>query len=248
MELTEAFHRRAKPQGPDPHRCGAMRLLLVEDNSELAQLTARALEKAGFRTDITGLAADASQFISTGAYSAIILDLGLPDGSGLALLKAMRARSDATPVIVLTARGTIYDRVQGLQTGADDYLIKPFAMDELVARVRALLRRPPNYLGRLFTAGNVAFDPVGKQMYVKGEPEFLSARELGLLELLMGRIGRVVPKPFVEASLFGTSEDVHSNAVEVYVHRLRKQLEVLGATIEIHTIRGVGYLLAERKS
>jgi len=225
-----------------------MRLLLVEDNTDLAQLTAKALTKAGFGVDITGLASDASQYISTGAYSAIILDLGLPDGSGLALLKSMRSRSDATPVIVLTARGTVYDRVQGLQTGADDYLIKPFAMDELIARIRALLRRPASYLGRLLTAGNVAFDPIGKQMYIMGEPQFLSARELAMLELLMGRIGRVVPKPFVEARLFGTSEDVHSNAVEVYVHRLRKQLETLGATIEIHTIRGVGYLLAERKS
>ena len=149
MDLTEAFHRSAKPHAYANDRCGAMRLLLVEDNSDLAQLTAKALTKAGFRIDITGLASDASQYISSGAYSAIILDLGLPDGSGLALLKSMRAHSDATPVIVLTARGTIYDRVQGLQSGADDYLIKPFAMDELIARIRALLRRPASYLGAL---------------------------------------------------------------------------------------------------
>jgi DNA-binding response OmpR family regulator len=248
MELTDAFRGDARSLACGPDRCGAMRLLLVEDNIDLARLTGKALVKAGFEIDSTGLAADASQFIASGAYSAIILDLGLPDGSGLALLKSMRARSDATPVIVLTARGTIYDRVLGLQTGADDYLIKPFAMEELVARVRALLRRPTNYLGRLFTAGNVAFDPIGRQLYITGEPQFLSGRELALLEVMMARVGRVVPKPFVEARLFGTSDDVHSNAVEVYVHRLRKQLEELGATVEIHTIRGVGYLLTERKS
>jgi DNA-binding response OmpR family regulator len=224
-----------------------MRLLLVEDNLDLAKLTAKALAKADFEVDTTATASDASQLIATGAYSAVILDLGLPDGNGMALLRAMRARSDSTPVIVLTARGTVYDRVLGLQTGADDYLVKPFAAEELIARIHALLRRPNNYLGKLLTVGNVAFDPAGRQLYVTGEPQFLSARELALLELMMGRTGRIVPKALAESRLFGSSDEVHSNAVEVYVHRLRKQLETFGATIEIRTIRGLGYLLSERE-
>jgi DNA-binding response OmpR family regulator len=225
----------------------AMRLLLVEDNSSLAQLTAKGLEQAGFEVDTAESVADASECIGVCKYAAIVLDIGLPDGDGLTLLKTMRMHSDHTPVLVLTARGTVQDRVWGLHKGADDYLIKPFAMEELVARIHALLRRPPDFLGRLRRAGNVGFDTVGRQVYVNGEPQFLSAREMGLLELFMARVGRVVPKTFVENQLFGSPEDLRSNAVEVYVHRLRKQLTDLGATVEISTVRGVGYLMLETK-
>ena len=224
-----------------------MRLLVVEDNVSLAQLIETGLEKAGFEVDIAGSVAQASEAISSGSYSAIVLDLGLPDGDGMSLLRAMRARSDSTPVLVLTARGTLHDRISGLQEGADDYLIKPFAFDELVARIQALLRRPGDFLGRLRKAGNVTFDTVGRQVYVSDEPKILTAREMALLELLMGRSGRVVPKGFVESQLFGHSREVQSNAIEVYVHRLRKQLADFGANVEIHTIRGVGYLLTEAK-
>jgi DNA-binding response OmpR family regulator len=224
-----------------------MRLLLIEDNLSLAQLTAKGLAAAGFEVDTAGSVADASDFIASAAYTAIILDLGLPDGDGLSVLRAMRARSDPTPVIVLTARGTLHDRVTGLHKGADDYLVKPFAIEELVARVRALLRRPADFVGTLRRAGNVTFDSIGRQAYVNNEPQVLSAREMSLLELLIGRAGRVVPKAFVESHLFGPSDEVRSNAIEVYVHRLRKQLTDLGATVEIRTVRGVGYLLTEIK-
>ncbi len=222
-----------------------MRLLLVEDNAELARLTARGLSQAGFEADVAASLADASDLLGANAYGAIILDLGLPDGDGLSLLATLRARSDETPVLVLTARGTLQDRVTGLHKGADDYLIKPFALEELVARLHALLRRPPHYLGRSRRAGNIVFDPVGRQLQIDGRPQFLSAREMALLELLIARLGRVVPKDFVEGQLFGTSEDIRSNAIEVYVHRLRRQLADFGATVEIQTVRGVGYLMQE---
>ena len=225
-----------------------MRLLLVEDNASLTQLIAKGLAKIGFEVDTAVTLAQANEMLDAGSYAAVILDLGLPDGDGMGLLRAMRSQSDSTPVLILTARGTLHDRVTGLQDGADDYLIKPFAFDELVARIRALLRRPSDFLGRLRRVGNVAFDTVGRQVYVADEPRIVSARELALLELLLGRAGRVVPKSFVETQLFGHSRELQSNAIEVYIHRLRKQLADFGATIEIHTIRGVGYLLTESKA
>jgi DNA-binding response OmpR family regulator len=224
-----------------------MRLLLIEDNVSLVQLIAEGLVREGFEIDTAGTMSRASEALMSGGFSAVILDLGLPDGDGMMLLRAMRARSDSTPVLVLTARGTLQDRVMGLQEGADDYLIKPFAFDELVARIRALLRRPSDFLGRLRRVGNVAFDTIGRQIYVDDEPRIVTAREMALFELLLGRAGRVVPKSFVENQLFGHAREVQSNAIEVYVHRLRKQLADFGATIEIHTVRGVGYLLTESK-
>jgi two-component system response regulator TctD len=222
-----------------------MRLLLVEDNVELAHLIAKGLRGAGFEVDLSVTLASATEALSVNPYASIILDLGLPDGDGASLLHAMRARGNSTPVLVLTARGTVGDRVAGLREGADDYLVKPFAFEELVARIQALLRRPATFLGSPIRAGNVAFDAIGRQVYVNGRPQLLSARELALLEILIGRVGRVVQKEFVESHLFGLSDELRSNAVEVYVHRLRKQLIDVGATIEIRTIRGVGYLMTE---
>lgn len=222
-----------------------MRLLLVEDNDSLVRLVSKGLENAGFEVDMAGSLAGAFEALEAGNYAAIVLDLGLPDGDGGAVLRRLRERGDPTPVLVLTARGTLQDRVAGLHDGADDYLVKPFALEELVARIHALLRRPGDFLGRLRRAGNVAFDVVARQVYVNDRPQILSAREMALLELLIGRVGRVVTKSYAEANLFGQSEELRSNAIEVYVHRLRKQLADFGADIEIHTVRGVGYLLTE---
>jgi DNA-binding response OmpR family regulator len=150
-------------------------------------------------------------------------------------------------VLVLTARGGLNDRVTGLRTGADDYLVKPFALEELVARLEALLRRPGQLLGRSLHIANLVFDTEGRQVFIDDQPQILSAREVAVLELLMRRKDRVVSKKLVEDHIFGASGEVASNAVEVYVHRLRKQLSERGARVQIHTIRGVGYLIAEEK-
>ena len=180
-------------------------------------------------------------------YAAIVLDLGLPDEDGLALLRDMRRKHDTTPVLVLTARDGVSDRVTGLREGADDYLAKPFAMEELVARLQALLRRPGNLLGRLLTFGNVSLDTEGRQVFVGGTARAFPARETAVLEILLRRGGNVAPKRLFEDQLFGLSGDVGSNAVEVYVHRLRKMLGDAGARVKIHTVRGVGYLMARGK-
>ena len=225
-----------------------MRVLVVEDNAELVTLLRRGLAQAGFDTDSVGTAGDAAHVLSTLRYAAIVLDLGLPDEDGLSVLREMRRRGDATPVLVLTARDGVSDRVTGLRDGADDYVAKPFAMEELVARLQALLRRPGSLLGRRLTCGNVALDTEGRQVVVNGTVRAFPARETAVLEILLRRSGNVAPKRLFEDQLFGLSGDVGSNAVEVYVHRLRKMLSDSGASVKIHTVRGVGYILADEKS
>ncbi len=222
-----------------------MRLLVIEDNAKLAELIGQGLKAAGFDSDRAASIAQAEGALLASGYGALIVDLGLPDGDGRTLVSDLRARGSAIPILMLTARGTVEEKVSGLGSGADDYLVKPFAMGELVARVRALLRRPSAFLGNQLKAGNVSFDSGAQQVFVNGAPHAFSARELALLEILIRRPGRVVPKRLVEDHLFGLSEDVRSNAVEVYMHRLRKQLADAGATIEVHTVRGVGYMLME---
>ncbi len=175
----------------------------------------------------------------------MILDLGLPDRDGASVLREMRGRKDGTPVLVLTARGGLHERVAGLQGGADDYLVKPFDFEELVARLRALLRRPGEMLGRVLQTGNLALDTEGRQAFVDGRAELMSAQELTLLEVLLRRAGKVVPKSYIEDQLFGMTSEVGKSAVEVSVYRLRKRLETMGAKVEIHTVRGLGYLLAD---
>ncbi len=224
------------------------RLLVIEDHDDLAALLLDGLGKAGLPADRVTTLEEARRALGSNSYSVIILDLGLPDGDGLSIIRALRARDDSTPVLILSARGGVADRVKGIELGADDYLAKPFALEELVVRIRALLRRPGEFLGKPLRAGNVAFDTAGRQIFVGETPQFLSARETDLLEILLRRSGRVVPKGLAEDHLFGLSNDVRSNAVEVYIHRLRKHLADAGATVEIHTVRGVGYLMTEAKA
>lgn len=224
-----------------------MRLLVVEDNQQLAEMLSHGLQTAGYETDRLATSAEARAALTTTRYAALILDLGLPDGDGLSILREIRHRKDPLPVLVLTARGGVHDRVSGLRSGADDYLVKPFDFEELLARLEALLRRPGQLLGSSLQAGNLAFDTESRQAFIDDKPQVLSARETAVLELLMRRKGRVVSKKLVEDQIFGLSGEVASNAVEVYVHRLRKQLSEHGAKIVIHTVRGVGYLLAEGK-
>lgn len=224
-----------------------MRLLLIEDNERFADLLKRGLAASGFVVDILGTASDAMAVLETTRFEIVILDLGLPDVDGLDVLAEMRRRRDATPVLILTARGSLKDRVNGLGSGADDYLVKPFALEELIARLRALLRRPGNLLGVPLELGNLTLDTVARQVFVGEEPLFFSPREIAVLEHLLRRSGRVVGKNLLESNLYGMSQEIGSNAVEVYIHRLRKRLAEVDASVQIHTLRGVGYLISERK-
>jgi DNA-binding response OmpR family regulator len=221
-----------------------MRILVVEDNEELGGLIAEGLADAEYETDRVATAADARHALSTARYSAVVLDLGLPDGDGLAVLGDVRARHDEVPILILTARAGVDDRVAGLRAGADDYLTKPFAFEELVARLEALMRRPHAMTGQVLALANLTFDTQSKQAFIDDEPQVLPARESAVLEILLRRKDRAVPKKAVEDQLFGLDGEVSSNAVEVYVHRLRRQLGERGAKVQIHTVRGVGYMIA----
>ena len=221
--------------------------MIVEDHEELAGLLAKGLRTAGYRVDVLSTVGEASSALRTTFYAALILDLGLPDGDGLELLREIRQLSNPIPVLVLTARGGLHDRIHGLRSGADDYLVKPFALEELIARLEAQLRRPGQLLGTSLRIANLEFDTRIRQASIDDQPQVLSARETDVLELLMRSKGRVVSKKQVEDHIFGRGGDVVSNAIEVYVHRLRRQLSERGARVQVHTIRGVGYLIAEEK-
>jgi DNA-binding response OmpR family regulator len=224
-----------------------MRLLVVEDEPRIAELLCTALGRAGFVADTVATCADARATLPLNPYDAAILDLGLPDGDGLAVIGEARRAGNPIPILVLTARDAIEDRVAGLDAGADDYLVKPFAMSELIARTKALLRRPGGALGTMLKAGNISFDTIGRDVSVDNVPLALPRRETAILEHLMRRLGRVVPKSVLEEKLYGMDDELESNAIPVHVHHLRHKLVDGGATAEIHTVRGVGYLLSESK-
>jgi DNA-binding response OmpR family regulator len=222
-----------------------MRLLIVEDEARIAELVRAALLRAGLTADAVALCADAKAALAVAAYDAAIVDLGLPDGDGLSLIQDLRRGGNRIPILVLTARDAVEDRVCGLDTGADDYLVKPFATSELVARTKALLRRPGGALGVTLHAGNVTFDTVGRDVKVGDASLLLPRRETAILEHLMRRLGRVVPKAVLEEKLYGMDDEHESNVIPVHVHHLRRKLMEAAATAEIHTVRGVGYLLVE---
>src|SRR4051812_18987917 len=222
-----------------------MRLLVVEDETRISEIVRQALQRAGFVVDAVDCCADARAALSLTAYDAAILDLGLPDGDGMNLLSQLRSVGDPIPILVLTARDAVEDRVQGLDAGADDYLVKPFAMTELIARTKALLRRPGLALGATLEAGNTVFDSIGRDVRVGGEILQLPRQELAILEHLMRRLGRVVPKAVLEEKLYGIDDELASNAIPVHVHHLRRKLTEMGATSEIHTVRGIGYLMTD---
>ncbi len=220
-----------------------MRLLVVEDEAALAALIGAALQRAGFAVDAADGLRAADDCLRVASYDAAILDLGLSDGDGMTLLARLRRGGDALPVLILTARDAPEDRVGGLDAGADDYLVKPFHMPELVSRVRALLRRPNAALGVRLEAGNLALDTVTRQAAAGDAALPLTARETSLLEMLLRRTGRVVPREAIEQGLYGFDTPTGTNAVEVAVHRLRRRLQDAGASVRIHTLRGVGYML-----
>ncbi len=224
-----------------------MRLLVIEDEDRLSGILKSKLGDVGFAVDIAGSAADAGAALELINYDAAVLDLGLPDGDGLAVLAAARRIGKALPILILTARDAVEDKVAGLNAGADDYLTKPFAMTELIARIKALLRRPGGVLGITLEAGNVRLDTVGRELTIAGVPVRLSRQELAVLEQMMRRFGRIVPKAVLEEKLYGMDEEPDSNTIPVHVHYLRRQLDTARADVAIHTVRGVGYILSEIK-
>jgi two-component system response regulator TctD len=221
-----------------------VRLLLIEDNQRFAELLKRGLAVNGFAVDVIGTAADAMGALRLGRWDIIVLDIGLPAADGLDVLIDLRRRADTTPVLMLTARDGLRDRVTALQSGADDYLAKPFAFEELVARLQALLRRPGKLLGLALKLGNLTLDTVARQVFVDDKPIVFSGRELTVLETLLRRSGKVVSKSQLENAVYGPVQEVISNAVEVHVHRLRQRLIEVGASVRVNTVRGVGYIIS----
>ncbi len=226
-----------------------MRLLIAEDNTRLGRYLRTALSGRGFTVDLVETAGDAEAALFSIDYRALILDLGLPDADGMSLLKTMRRNNDMRPVLILTARDSTQMLVESLNSGADDYLCKPFEMDELVARIRALLRRPGERKRVAITEANLLLDTVEREVRVGGKILEVPRREFYALELLLRRTGSVNSKSTMESMLYAFGEEIASNAIEVLIHRLRKRLADAGADVAIHTIRGVGYMLiAETKS
>jgi len=203
------------------------------------------LKREGFAVDWVHDAAAAAAALRTEPFALLLLDLGLPGSDGLTLLKSLREKAEALPVLIITARDAVSDRVAGLDAGADDYVLKPCAMKELAARLRALLRRPGRALGATLTVGNVRLDVASRQVTVSGSVVGFTPREIAALELLLRREGQVVSKAALEDGLYGLSKDVSANAIEVLISRVRRRLEAAGASCSIHTLHGIGYLLKE---
>lgn len=219
-----------------------MRLLMVEDHPELATWLARALRQSGYVVDLAQRGDYAEHFLLTSEYDAVLLDLSLPEKDGLEVLRGLRERGSKVPVLVLTARSAVEERILGLNLGADDYLPKPFELGELEARLKALLRRA-NGQTPLVRVGELSFDTVSRLPRLRGEVLALTPRELGVLEALLSRQGRPVSREVLVQKLFGMGEEARSEVMEIYVHRLRKKLE--GSGVRISTVRGLGYLLDE---
>ncbi|RJG05202.1 DNA-binding response regulator [Noviherbaspirillum cavernae] len=218
-----------------------MRILLAEDDSVLADGLTRSLRQSGYAIDCVKNGVEADSALSTQDFDLLILDLGLPKMPGLEVLRRLRARNSHLPVLILTAVDSIEQRVKGLDLGADDYMAKPFALSELEARVRALTRRGVGGGPTAIKHGPLSYDQVGRIAYMHDQMLELSARELGLLEVLLQRTGRLVSKEQLVDHLCEWGEEVSNNAIEVYVHRLRKKIEVDG--VRIATVRGLGYCL-----
>ena len=218
-----------------------MRILLVEDDAMLAEAVMRALTQSAHSVDVSRTGEAADHALLTSQYDLVILDIGLPQIDGFEVLKRMRQRRSAVPVLILTVNDAPEDRVTGLDLGADDYLTKPFHLSELEARVRALIRRSHSSSSSGLVHGRLRLDMAGRRLYCDEQPLDLSARELAVIELLLLKEGKVVTKQQIVDHLYGWDDVSTSNAVEVFVYRLRKKLEVSG--VDIRTVRGMGYLI-----
>jgi two-component system OmpR family response regulator len=223
-----------------------MRLLIVEDEPALVTALRRGLAAHGFAVDAAGTAADAVHLVRLNPYGLVVLDLGLPDADGLDLVRALRAGGDAIPVLVLTARGTLGDRVEGLDAGADDYLQKPFAFPELVARIRALLRRGTALTPAVLHVADVELDPARLAVRRGGTPIQLTVKEFAILEYLLRHAGELVTRATLLEECWDESYQGLSNLVDVHVGRLRRKLGAAGGPPLVHTVRGAGFVLEER--
>jgi len=222
-----------------------MRLLLVEDEPDMAALLRTALEKHDFVTDCAPSIEIAIEAIETVAHDLVILDRQLGDGDGASLIGYLRKRRPNVPIVILSARGSANDRVEGLNLGADDYLPKPFEISELVARLRAVLRRPSQVTSKPLSIGNLSFDLNAGEVFINGERLDLPRREYLVLESLMRRAGRTVRRGVLEEEVYGSDDEIASNSLEAHISRLRRKLTAAGASVTIHPVRGVGYLLKQ---
>ncbi len=220
-----------------------MRVLIIEDDSEIAFNLCSAISGIGMATDHVAARADAEAALAATCYDAVVLDLGLPDGDGSSLLRWLRARGLGMPVLILSARDSPDTRVACLDEGADDYLVKPYLEAELLARLRALLRRPGAQLGRVLSCGDIVLDSVSRSVEVHGEPLPLPRHELSLLETLLRRQGRVVTRSTLIEQMYAGEEEPPSNVLPVHVHNLRRRLEERSVCGAIITFRGLGYML-----
>jgi two-component system OmpR family response regulator len=218
-----------------------VRVLIAEDDPSLAEGLAQSLRSAGYAVNSVNSGEEANAALEANEFDLLILDIGLPRTSGLEVLRRLRSRKSGLPVLVLTARDSVNDRVAGLDVGADDYLAKPFDLAELKARVRALIRRGMAGSATLIQHGLLSYDVIGRVARLNGERIELSGREISLLETFLQRAGRLVSKDQLVNHLCEWGEEVSGNAIEVYVHRLRKKLEPAG--VNIVTVRGLGYSL-----
>jgi two-component system, OmpR family, response regulator QseB len=219
-----------------------MRLLLVEDDSMIGDSVRQGLRQDGFTVDWVRDGLGAELALHNEVYDLLVLDLGLPKKDGLDVLKTLRHRGNRIPVLILTARDTVADRVKGLDAGADDYLVKPFDLDELAARIRALLRRQSGRAEPAIQFGDLRLNPATHEVTFQGKPLSLSAREFSLLEVFLDRPGMVLSREQLQEKLYGWGEEVESNTVEVYIHALRRKL---GQEF-IKNVRGVGYMVPKR--
>jgi len=222
-----------------------MRVLLVEDQLEMVAALRAALTRHDIIVDHAPNLSEAEAIAAEGNYDAVVLDRQLPDGDGLSLIPKLRAGGNIVPVLVLTARGDLADRVAGLDKGADDYLAKPFAIEELLARLRALLRRPANVQPDIVRIGRISFDFTHREATIEGRFLEMPRRELLVLEALLRRMGRMVQRSSLMEAVFGLDDDVQPNALDTHISRLRRKLGDANAGVTINGIRGVGYLLRE---